>query len=331
MAAKNNKSALADKPYGIVPQNVMRDTALRVQERWLFALLCTHADKKGCCRRSLEAIAGEAGVLRRTVQVWLLSLEKRGLVCKLNEVGKMGVYQIIRHKNCRGAAQMKNVNTVAERMTRFSAFGKKGAVVRAEKRKEMAEPVSTETPPRVQNHTGTGVFPINPEHDSLTGLLEQESKDGHAALPPNGGGAPLKPHIGNASLGAGSICLQESVSLKSSPPFPTRLPSLKAPDGISKADKNEAFARSKLAGSLGWDVLIAADDVEDGNHLSAVENCRREAERLGVSWKPPATGAPKEPVARPTRIKPSLETLQKKGITPDVALAQLVERAQAAA
>ena len=331
MAAKKNQTALADKPYGIVPQNVMRDTALRVQERWLFALLCTHADKKGCCRRSLEAIAGEAGVLRRTVQVWLLGLEKRGLVCKLNDVGKMGVYQITRHERRRGAAKLKNVNTVAERMTRFSAFGKKGAVVRAEKRKEKAEPVSTETPSRVPNDTGTGVFQINPEHDSLTRLLEQDSKDGHAASPPEGGGAPLKPHIGNASLGADSNCLQESVSLKSSPPFPPTLPSLKAPDGISKAEKSEAYARRKLADSLGWEVMMAVDDVGDENHLSAVETCHREAKRLGLNWKPPTTSTPKLPVVRPARIQPSLEALQAKGFTPAVALAQLVECAQAAA
>jgi len=140
-------------PFGIVPQNVMRDKTLTVQERWLYALLCTHADKNGYCRRSLKAIAGEAGVLRRTVQKWRLGLETRGLVCKLNGVGKMGVYQVIRHKNRRGAAQMKNVTTVTERKIKFSVYGKKGAVVRAEKRKGKVKPVSTETPPPVSQIT----------------------------------------------------------------------------------------------------------------------------------------------------------------------------------
>lgn len=233
MAVEKNSPALADKPYGIVPQNVMRDTALSVQERWLYALLCTHADKNGCCRRSLEAIAGEAGVQRRAVQKWLLGLETRGLVCKLNDVGKMGVYQIIRHKIQRGAAQMKNLDTVVERKIRFSAFGKKGALVRAAKRKE---PVFTETPPRVPNHTGTGVSQIIPEHDSLTGLIEQDKEDGHAALPPNRSSAPLMPHIGIASPGANSDCLQ---------------------------GKREARARAKLVERLGgWEVLMQID--EDG-------------------------------------------------------------------
>ena len=66
------------------------------------------------------------------------------------------------------------------------------------------------------------------------------------------------------------------------PSLPATLPSLKAPDGISKTEMNEAIARSILADSLGWKMMMAADDLEDENHLSAMKTCRREAKRLGV-------------------------------------------------
>jgi len=186
----------------------MRDEALSVQERFLYALLCTHVDSNGCCRRSLKAIAIEAGVRRRAVQKWLLGLETRGLVCKLNEVGKMGVYQIIRHQRQRGEAQWKNLKTVVERKVRFSAFGKKGSEVHANKKKE---PLFTETPTRVSEDTGTGVFQNDPEHDSLTRLLEQES--GHAALPPDGGGAPTEEKKGSGLQGEEQNCWREAFAI----------------------------------------------------------------------------------------------------------------------
>ncbi len=99
-----------------------------------------------------------------------------------------------------------------------------------------------------------------------------KSKGGHAASPPKGCVAPSKKKVG----------LQESGGVKTLPSLPATLPSLKAPDGISKTEMNEAIARSILADSLGWKVMMAADDLEDENHLSAMKTCRREAKRLGV-------------------------------------------------
>ena len=207
---------------------------------------------------------------RRAVQRWLLGLETRGLVCKLNEVGKMGVYQIIRHKCRRGAAQMKNVRTVATRMVRFSAFGKKGATAREEKRKERVEPVYEETPPRVRNDTGTGVSEINPEHDSLTRLSEQERKNGRAALPPGGGSASLKKKEG---LQGGDcdwgLAISTGVSTVANAPY------------LGKRGAME----QRLAENLGWPLVMAACDPGDENHERAVKAYHREAALLGVSFK----------------------------------------------
>ena len=151
--------------------------------------------------------------------------------------------------------------------------------------------------------------------------IREPIRSGSAALPPDGGGAPLKK----------KECLQGKPGTKTPPNLPPTLPSLKPQDGISKTDKSEAYARRKLSEVVGWEVMLAVEDTGDENHLSAVKACRREAKRLGVTWEPPATGTPKLPVVCPARIKPHLDTLRAEGFTPEVALAQLKTANQAAA
>ena len=162
------------------------------------------------------------------------------------------------------------------------------------------------------------------------------NKRERSALSPKGEDAPKGKEepmtkettlLADFSPDANSQCLHGKPDLKALPSLSPTLPSLKAPEGISKAEKNETFARRKLSGSIGWEALMAADDPKDENHLSAVETCLREAKRLGVNWRPPDDNAVREPFPPPARLQPYLEVLQEKGLTPNVVLAELKDAA----
>ncbi len=99
--------------------------------RWLYAVLCSHADKKGFCRRSLKRIAKAEGVSKRAVQNWLNELEMAGRVVRHGEPGRMGFFEVIRHSSRIGEAKASNLQKVSERRNRFAEYGRLGAEAKA--------------------------------------------------------------------------------------------------------------------------------------------------------------------------------------------------------
>jgi len=167
----------------IVPIDVLKDKSLSRPARWLFALLCGHADGKGHLRRSLERIAKQEGVTVRIVQLWMGELEKAGLFVKLNETGKMGVFQVMRRPNERPQARAQNAYKILKRRLEFGVYGRKGAPERARQRAAAgAGPLNESSPTPEQQFTGTGVNVVSPKQESLkTRKEEQELKQAAGA------------------------------------------------------------------------------------------------------------------------------------------------------
>lgn len=93
-----------------------------------------------------------------------------------------------------------------------------------------------------------------------------------------------------------------SVSTKIQPPLPIPIPSkesknlsgvvkgaLRARKGTDFSDERnrQAYARSKIAPAIGWEVMMAAEDPTNAEHKRAVELAQAEARRQSVMWKPP--------------------------------------------
>ncbi len=249
MTAEKDKPPIAEKPYAVVPQFVLRNKKLSTSSRFLYAFICSWADKNGLAKVASKTLAIDAGVTERTIQAWTLELEMEGLIIKENDIGKKSVFRVIRFKDGRGLAQMKNVETVAKRRGYFSEFGKKGAAKRG---KEQKEPPKLVSPPPETGCTPTGVKLVSPLQDLSTGLSLQEEKGGPAASPPNGGGGALKASLGDTPLDANSRCLQGGENFKSSPSLSVKSRGNIIKTGVDADEKRSGEARQKLAASLGW-------------------------------------------------------------------------------
>lgn len=64
---------------------------------------------------------------------------------------------------------------------------------------------------------------------------------------------------------------------------------LRARKGTDFSDERnrQAYARSKIAPAIGWEVMMAAEDPTAAEHKRAVELAKAEARRQSVMWKPP--------------------------------------------
>jgi len=177
-ATETGLMAMCGGRYAVVPADVLTDKSLTRSARCLFGVLCSHADRKSHLRRSLKRIAKQEGVTVRIVQKWYGELEKAGVVVKLNEAGKMGVFQVIRHPKDRPAARAQNAGKILKRRLEFSVYGRKGAAERARQRAAAGtEPLNESSPPPEQHFTGTGVNVVSPKQESLrTRKEEQEFK-----------------------------------------------------------------------------------------------------------------------------------------------------------
>jgi len=113
-ATKTGLMAMCGGRYAVVPADVFTDKSLSRNARWLFGVLCGHADGKGHLWRSLKRIAKQEDVTVRVVQLWMGELEKAGLVVKLNEAGKKCEFQVIRRPNERPRARAQNVCKIKE-------------------------------------------------------------------------------------------------------------------------------------------------------------------------------------------------------------------------
>lgn len=139
----------------------------------------------------------------------------------------------------------------------------------------------------------------------------KESKNGSVPSP-KGGDVPFGKEepmtkddalLADSSHEADSHCLQGDTDTKVEPHCSMASRSQIFKTGVDADEKRSAEARGKLADSLGWGVVMAAEDVGDENHLSALEVVRREAERLRFKWTPPV------PSFRPAKNKPYLDKM----------------------
>ncbi|MBK1842453.1 hypothetical protein JHL17_34165 [Azospirillum sp. YIM B02556] len=119
------------EPYAIVPAWVLEDGTLSRNARWLYAILCRHADRHGLCRRSLTRLAQQEGCTARALQKWMYELEGHGLVMKLNDRGKVGRFKVIRRKGEREEARRHNLAQAVERRIEFGEYGRIGAAAKA--------------------------------------------------------------------------------------------------------------------------------------------------------------------------------------------------------
>lgn len=166
MAKGTAKSITDGKRFGIVPADVLTDNNISRSARWLFAVLCSHANPEGYCRRSLKRIAKIEGVDRRSVQRWLYELESAGRVMKLNERGKMGVFRVIRHSNEVNGTRARNLKNVMKRRRQFGEYGRLGAAKKARlKGESVSAPVTQVSPSPDTVVTGAGVTPVSHEQN----------------------------------------------------------------------------------------------------------------------------------------------------------------------
>ena len=78
--AKGAANSITDgKRFGIVPADVLTDKDISRSARWLFAVLCSHADKKGYCRRSLKRLAKTRASLGGPFNGGCTSLKRLGV------------------------------------------------------------------------------------------------------------------------------------------------------------------------------------------------------------------------------------------------------------
>ncbi|MGY0791849.1 helix-turn-helix domain-containing protein [Azospirillum argentinense] len=153
------------QPFAIVPADVLEDKSLSRNARWLFAILCRHADPDGYCHRSMTKLAAQEGCHKRALQKWMTELETAGLVMKLTDRGKVGAFRVVRDPANREAAQRHNDSVVAARQAEFGDYGRKGAAERAQRRPTGEQPFrgGKEEAGRVQTGTREPPFtlPVN--------------------------------------------------------------------------------------------------------------------------------------------------------------------------
>ena len=112
--------------FAIVPVDALGDHRLSRDARWLYALLCGHADRAGLCRRSLRRLADEQGVSRRSLQRWLGELEEHGRVVRVNAEGKAGQFRVIRNPADLPISRAIGVARTDERRVRYGEYGRRG-------------------------------------------------------------------------------------------------------------------------------------------------------------------------------------------------------------
>lgn len=66
--------------WAAAPNEVLRDPAIPIAAKGLFAVLASHANHKGVCWPSITTLAAETGMHRSTVLRLLNTLRDRGLV-----------------------------------------------------------------------------------------------------------------------------------------------------------------------------------------------------------------------------------------------------------
>lgn len=116
--------------FAIVPVDALRDGTLSRDARWLFALLCGHADRTGLCRRSLRRLAEEQGVSRRSLQRWLGELEAAGRIVRVDVPGRVGQFRVVRDPAGIEAGKTTGRERSAERRARFIRQGQHDGSVR---------------------------------------------------------------------------------------------------------------------------------------------------------------------------------------------------------
>lgn len=188
-------SICGGQSFAIVPADVLEDKSLSRNARWLFSILCRHADPDGHCHRSMTKLAAQEGCGTRALQKWMAELEVAGLVLKLSERGKVGAFRVVRDPAQREAAQHHNLRAVAARQAEFGEYGRKGAAERAQRRPTGAQSFRGGKEEVGRGRAGTReqpfALPVNsgshPREPRFTSPLNQDSppRERAFALPVN--------------------------------------------------------------------------------------------------------------------------------------------------
>jgi hypothetical protein len=112
--------------FAIVPADALSDRRLSRDARWLYALLCGHADRTGLCRRSLRRLADEQGVSRRSLQRWLGELEEHGRIVRVDAQGKAGQFRVIRNPVDLASSRAVGIAQSDKRRARYGEYGRRG-------------------------------------------------------------------------------------------------------------------------------------------------------------------------------------------------------------
>jgi len=77
---------MADKQFGVVSTEVMRDLNLSLRAKGLYALLCTYAGKDRECYPAISTLSELSDVSRRTIERTLKELEDKNYVTRKGRV-----------------------------------------------------------------------------------------------------------------------------------------------------------------------------------------------------------------------------------------------------
>ncbi len=106
--------------FAMVPAELLVDRRISRSARWLFSMLCGHANKASLCRIRLRSVADAEQVTVRAVQYWLKELEAAGRVARHAVEGKTHVYRVIRDPAAVPAARVDNKAAIDERRAAFT-------------------------------------------------------------------------------------------------------------------------------------------------------------------------------------------------------------------
>ena len=115
MANSIPKKSLSDKPFAVVPRDVLYDNNLTRPARLLFALICSYADESGKCQLSNARLGKEIDTCTRSIQLYMNELERAGRVTRWVDSGKSARIHVIRFASEVAAAKLTNLKRLIAR------------------------------------------------------------------------------------------------------------------------------------------------------------------------------------------------------------------------
>ena len=113
--------------FGMVPAWPLQLSDVAHGPKALYASLCTSADEKGHCWRSIGRLAEEFDQCRRQIQRWLNVLEASGLLVRMGRKGRAPFLLVVRDPEGRNWARSLNLKNVVTRRIPAARYGREGA------------------------------------------------------------------------------------------------------------------------------------------------------------------------------------------------------------